>query len=166
MVFVVSSCCAFPVCSINVAVEENNVDTVVLVTEQENTVDKKGENESGPRVGQSSEETPEAAPAAASVETLAIAIVVSIVMSLLLGFFVGYKVAGCRGARNADASYMERTCSLQRGRNRLSSGEHPAYYNPDHVMPKQMNYVVNVKGKLNTGSVETKPVTKSNKVYL
>nr|KAG5703640.1 hypothetical protein BaRGS_002514 [Batillaria attramentaria] len=123
-------------------VEENNVDTVVLVTEQENTVDKKGENESGPRVGQSSEETPEAAPAAASVETLAIAIVVSIVMSLLLGFFVGYKVAGCRGARNADASYMERTCSLQRGRNRLSSGEHPAYYNPDHVMPKQMNYVL------------------------
>ena len=49
----------------------------------------------------------------------------------------------------------------------MSSGEHP-YYNPEHagMMPKQMNYVVNVKGKLNTGSVETKPVTKSNKVYL
>lgn len=119
-------------------------------------------------MGLSSEETPESPPAAsASVETLAIAIVVSIVLSMLIGFFIGYKVAGCRGARgDSDTSYMERTCSLQRSRNRLSSGEHP-YYNPEHaIMPKQMNYVVNVKGKLNTGSVETKPVTKSNKVYL
>lgn len=99
-------------------------------------------------------------------ETLAIAIVVSIVLSMLIGFFIGYKVAGCRSSRgDSGASYMERTCSLQRSRNRLSSGEHP-YYNPEHVMmPKQMNYVVNVKGKLNTGSVETK-VTKSSKVYL
>ncbi|KAK7116207.1 semaphorin-1A-like isoform X2 [Littorina saxatilis] len=121
----------------------------------------------GPRAGQSSEETQDATTAAsASVETLAIAIVVSIVLSMLIGFFIGYKVAGCRGNRDSDASYLERTCSLQRSRNRLSSGEHP-YYNPDHtIMPKQMNYVVNVKGKLNTASVETKPVTKSNKVYL
>ncbi|XP_076443798.1 semaphorin-1A-like isoform X2 [Babylonia areolata] len=121
----------------------------------------------GPRVGQSSEQTPVPPPVAtASVETLVIAIVLSIVLSMLVGFLIGYKVAGCRSANNSDASYMERTCSLQRSRNRLSSGEHP-YYNPDHaMMPKQMNYVVNVKGKLNTGHVETKPVTKSNKVYL
>lgn len=149
-----------------VIVEDKEVDLLLLT--QGKAVDKSLENESGgPRIGQSSEETPEAPVSSATVETLAIAIVVSIVLSMLLGFFIGYKVAACRGARNNDASYMERTCSLQRSRNRLSSGEHPPYYNPDHaIMPKQMNYVVNVKGKLNTGSVETKPVTKSNKVYL
>jgi hypothetical protein len=105
---------------------------------------------------------------ATTVETLAIAVVVSIVLSVLLGFLIGYKVASCRISRqDAEQSYMERTCSLQRSRNRLSSGEHPIYYNPEHaIMPKQMNYVVNVKGKLNTSAVETKPVTKSNKVYL
>lgn len=149
-----------------VIVEEDKEVEVVL--DRENYLHKNLDNDKGgPRVGLSSEETPEAAPASASVETLAIAIVVSIVGSMLIGFLIGYKVAACRGARNSDASYMERTCSLQRSRNRLSSGEHPAYYNPDHaVMPKQMNYVVNVKpGKLNS-SVETKPVTKSNKVYL
>ena len=124
----------------------------------------------GPRVGLSSEETPQPQPAAsASVETLAIAIVVSIVLSMLIGFFIGYKVAGCRESREgAEASYLERTCSLQRSRNLLSSGEHPPFYNPDNpLMPKQVNFVVNMtKGKLNTGVVESKPVTKSNKVYL
>lgn len=122
---------------------------------------------SGPIVGQSTENTREQSTATASVETLAIAVVVSIVLSMLIGFAIGYKVAACRATRNPDESYMERTLSLQRSRNRLSSGEHP-YFNPDShtIMPKQMNYVVNVKGKLNTGGTETKPITKSNKVYL
>ncbi|PVD20103.1 hypothetical protein C0Q70_20597 [Pomacea canaliculata] len=144
-----------------------DVDVVIAPSERDNSVNEKGNNESGgPKVGRSSEETMEPVAVGASVETLVIAIVVSIVLSMLLGFLIGYKVAGCRTARGMDQSYMERTCSLQRGRNRLSSGEHPLY-NPDHTgMPKQMNYVVNVKGKLNTGTVETKPITKSNKVYL
>ncbi|KAL8562623.1 hypothetical protein ACOMHN_011195 [Nucella lapillus] len=146
---------------------DEDIDTVVVLDGDNSVWEKDGYNlNGGPRIGQSSEQTPvPPASASASVETLAIAVVLSVVLSILLGFLIGYKVAGCRNANSSDASYMERTCSLQRSRNRLSSGEH-SYYNPDHaMMPKQMNYVVNVKGKLNTGH-ETKPVTKSNKVYL
>ncbi|XP_046574210.1 semaphorin-1A-like isoform X2 [Haliotis rubra] len=99
-------------------------------------------------------------------ETLAIAIVVSIVLSMLVGFLIGYKVSSCRASRDIDTPYHERNISLSKRSNRLSSGDH-TYFTPENPYNKSFSYVVNVKtpGKLNT-SVETKPVTKSNKVYL
>lgn len=103
-----------------------------------------------------------------ALEILIVAVIVSIIGSLICGFFIGFKFQSCRYARERDSSFYDRNCpTLQRSRNRLSSGDNP-YFHTDHMSltPKQMNYVVNVKsGKTNTG-VETKPVTKSNKVYL
>lgn len=100
-------------------------------------------------------------------EILVIAVVASIVLSMLIGFFIGFKVSSCRHNRDNDSPFERGT--LPKGRNRLSSGEHPPFYKEPEspFAQKQFNYVVNVKpGKLNT-SVETKPVTKSNnKVYL
>lgn len=101
-------------------------------------------------------------------EYLIIAVILSVIISLIVGFIMGYKIQSCRYRRERDSTFYDRNCSsLQRGRNRLSSGDNP-YFHTDHLSltPKQMNYVVNLKpGKTNTG-VETKPVTKSNKVYL
>ncbi|CAG5118625.1 unnamed protein product, partial [Candidula unifasciata] len=101
-------------------------------------------------------------------EYLIIAVILSVIISLVVGFIMGYKIQSCRYRRDRDSTFYDRNCSsLQRGRNRLSSGDNP-YFHTDHLSlaPKQMNYVVNLKpGKTNTG-VETKPVTKSNKVYL
>ena len=119
-----------------------------------------------PRVGQNRQ----VYNSGTATEILASAVVASIVLSMLLGFFIGYKVSSCRHDRDNDNPFERtRTLSLQKGRNRLSSGEHPPYYKEPEspYTQKQFNYVVNVKpGKLNT-SVETKPVTKSNnKVYL
>ncbi|CAL1546730.1 unnamed protein product [Lymnaea stagnalis] len=102
-----------------------------------------------------------------ALEIVITAVIVSIIVSLVIGFFIGYKFHSCRGGRESDVFYE--VSSLQRGRNRLSSGDNPYFHTDPKNMPhppKQMNYVVNLKsGKGNSG-VETKPVTKSNKVYL
>ncbi|GFS02933.1 semaphorin-1A [Elysia marginata] len=97
-----------------------------------------------------------------AVEVVIIAVIASIIISLVIGFITGYKFQSCR--RDRDDVFYDRNCSsLQRGRNRLSSGDNP-HFHTDHVglAPKQINIVMNRKGNL----VETKPVTKSNKVYL
>ena len=105
------------------------------------------------------------------VEALVVGVVISIVLSMLVGFYLGFKVSGCRHANDAAAEhpYLERTSSLpRRSRNRLSSGEHISYHQHSadgHTsMPKQINLSVSVKN--NAGSVETKPITKSNNLYL
>lgn len=97
-----------------------------------------------------------------AVEIVIVVVIASIIISLLVGFITGYKFQSCR--RYRDDVFYERNCSsLQRGRNRLSSGDNP-HFHTDHVglAPKQINIVMNRKGNL----VESKPVTKSNKVYL
>ncbi|XP_012942704.1 semaphorin-1A [Aplysia californica] len=102
------------------------------------------------------------------VEILVIAVVVSIILSLVSGFIIGFKFQSCRNSRDRDSVFYDSKCStLQRGRNRLSSGDNP-YFHTDHtsLTPKQMNYVVNVKNSKTNSGTETKPVTKSNKVYL
>ncbi|GFO13575.1 semaphorin [Plakobranchus ocellatus] len=96
-----------------------------------------------------------------AVEIVIVAVMASIIVSLVVGFLIGYKFQSCR---YRDDVFLDRNCSsLQRGRNRLSSGDNP-HFHTDHVglAPKQMNIVMNRKGNF----VETKPVTKSNKVYL
>ncbi|XP_041366908.1 semaphorin-1A-like isoform X2 [Gigantopelta aegis] len=100
-----------------------------------------------------------------SAETLAIAVVVSIVLSIIVGFLIGYKVSQCRASRDIDSPFHERNISLSKRSNRMSSGDH-TYFVTDHA-PKTVNYFVNMKspGKLNS-EMETKHVTKSNKVYL
>ena len=86
-------------------------------------------------------------------------------MSIIVGFLIGYKVSQCRSSRDIDSPFHERNISLSKRSNRLSSGDH-TYFVPDHA-PKTVNYFVNMKspGKLNS-EMETKHVTKSNKVYL
>ena len=103
-----------------------------------------------------------AATRGTAVEVVIIAVIASIIFSLVTGFIIGYKFQSCR--RYRDDVFYDRNCSsLQRGRNRLSSGDNP-HFHTDHVglTPKQINVAMNRKGNL----VETKPVTKSNKVYL
>ncbi|KAK3799080.1 hypothetical protein RRG08_051361 [Elysia crispata] len=103
-----------------------------------------------------------AATRGTAVEVVIIAVIASIIFSLVIGFIIGYKFQSCR--RYRDDVFYDRNCSsLQRGRNRLSSGDNP-HFHTDHVglTPKQINVAMNRKGNL----VETKPVTKSNKVYL
>ncbi|XP_050414612.1 semaphorin-1A [Patella vulgata] len=101
--------------------------------------------------------------------TMAISVVVSIVLSLVIGFLIGYKVSSCRGSRNIDTPHLDRNIAIQKTKNRLSSTGENVYFNPETVnlQKPNINYVVNVtnQGKLNS-SVETKPVHKSNKVYL
>ncbi|XP_059159975.1 semaphorin-1A-like [Physella acuta] len=102
-----------------------------------------------------------------AVEVVVAIVVVAVIVSLVLGFFIGFKFHSCRASRDNDNVFYE-VSSLQRGRNRLSSGDNP-YFHTDHknITPKQVNYVVNMtkSGKVNS-SVESKPVTKSSKVYL
>ncbi|RUS74078.1 hypothetical protein EGW08_018156 [Elysia chlorotica] len=112
------------------------------------------------KVAASQEET--AVTRGTPVEVFIVAVIGSIIFSVVLGFIIGYKFQSCR--RDRDDVFYDRNCSsLQRGRNRLSSGDNP-HFHTDHVglAPKQINIVMNRKGNL----VETKPVTKSNKVYL
>ncbi|BFZ01983.1 hypothetical protein BsWGS_05022 [Bradybaena similaris] len=102
--------------------------------------------------------------ASLAIEIVIVAVIVSIIGSLILGFFIGFTFQACRYARERDNVFDRNYSSLQRGRNRLSSGDNP-YFHTDHsnLTPKQMNYMVN-PGKIN--SMETKPMTKPNKVYV
>ncbi|XP_055874241.1 semaphorin-1A-like isoform X3 [Biomphalaria glabrata] len=102
----------------------------------------------------------------APLEILVTAVIIAILVSLVVGFFIGYKFQSCRKNRDRDVFYE--SSSLQRGRNRLSSGDNPYFHtDPKNMQPlKQSNIVVNLKNGKANSLAEPKTVMKSNKVYL
>ncbi|CAG5131688.1 unnamed protein product, partial [Candidula unifasciata] len=66
-----------------------------------------------------------------AIEIVILAVIVSIIGSLILGFFMGFTFQACRYARDRDVFSDKNYSSLQRCRNRLSSGDNP-YFHTDH----------------------------------
>ena len=97
------------------------------------------------------------------IEILILAVTLALTFGIVAGFGIGYKLKACRSDRD-DVFYETKAATLQRGRNRLSSGDNH-YLQNEPLTPKQMNYVSNLKSNRGSSS-DMKPVTKSNKVYI